>query len=149
MGREQRREPPRIAACHATFGSDAVHISVPPRRGKPGHVAGSVIVVDEAEIELGRLAKMQLSERRKIGVISAFLGHGHVEKVDRPPHRGHDGIGDLHHDAGILRLHQVLVGRTTITQVIAKLDAGRHRISDLRLINSLGNFLCSILLINP
>ena len=33
MGREQRGQPQRITARHATFGSDAVHVSVSPRRG--------------------------------------------------------------------------------------------------------------------
>ena len=53
-----------------------------------------------------------------------------MEKLYRPPDAGNDGVGHLDQDAGVLGLHQMLVGRAAVAQVVAELDAGRHRVAD-------------------
>ncbi len=88
-------------------------------------------MVDEAEVERGARAQLELLERREIGVVGAALRHRQVEELDSPLHPRHDAVDDLGHDAGILRLHHVLVGRTAVAQVIAELDLARHRVADL------------------
>lgn len=57
---EQPGQPNRIAARHATFGCDPVDTRVAARRGDPCRVAVWIIVMNEAEIELGLGAKRRL-----------------------------------------------------------------------------------------
>ena len=102
-----------------------------PRGREPRRVAGGVVVMDQAEIKLGARPKLQVFQRREIGVVGARLHHRHVEELDRPLDARGDGVGDLDHDAHVLRQHHVLVGRAAVAQVIAELDAGRHRVADL------------------
>jgi hypothetical protein len=89
-------------------------------------------MVDQAEIKLGFVTELQRLERGEIGVVGASFWHRHVEELDRTRDPRGDRVRDLDHDTGILRLHHVLVGRAAVTQVVAKLDRGRHGIADLR-----------------
>src|SRR5580658_4692681 len=50
---EEGRETRRVAGGQATFGGDAIDAPMAARSGKAGGVASRVVVVDEAEIELG------------------------------------------------------------------------------------------------
>src|ERR1700692_2780318 len=112
--------------CAAPWGA-----GVAAPRGEPRLVALGVVVVDEAEIERGAGAQLQLLERCEIGVVGAALRHRQVEEIDGSLHPRHDAVDDLDHDAGVLRLHHVLVGRAAVAQVIAELDLARHRVADL------------------
>jgi hypothetical protein len=49
-----------------------------------------------------------------------------MKEVNRALDAGGNRVRHLDHDAGILRLHHVLVGGAAIAQVIAELDAGRY-----------------------
>src|SRR5215469_7190954 len=55
---EQRRETLGIAARHATFGRYTVDPDMAPGGGKASGVAGHVVTVNEAEIELGFRAQL-------------------------------------------------------------------------------------------
>ena len=102
---------------------------MPPGSREARRIAGGIVMVDEAEIELGLGPQLQLGERREIGVVRAPLGHRHMKELDRPRDAGDDGIGHLHHHARVFRLDQVLVGRAAVAQVVAKLDAHGHRVA--------------------
>ena len=65
MSGEQRRQPRRIAACHAAFGADAVDADVAAGRRQPCGVARGVVVVDQAEIERGLARQPQLANGTK------------------------------------------------------------------------------------
>ena len=47
-------------------------------------VAAGVIVMHKAEIKLGLRTKLQVLQRRKVGVVGARLDHRHMEELDRP-----------------------------------------------------------------
>ena len=83
MRGEERRQARRVTARHAALGSDAVHADVAAGRREAGRVALGVVMVDQAEIELGLIAELQLFERREIGIVAAALGHRHVKELDR------------------------------------------------------------------
>ena len=53
MRGEQRRKALGIAARHAAFGGHAVDPGMAPGGGEASRVAVHVVVVNEAEIELG------------------------------------------------------------------------------------------------
>src|SRR6516162_6213131 len=53
-----------------------------PDRRAPCLVARGVAVVDQAEIERGSRAQLQLLQRREISVVGAALRHRQMEEVD-------------------------------------------------------------------
>src|SRR5262245_55685182 len=116
---QQGRKARRIAAGHAAFGSDAVHARVAPGGRKPCRISRAIVVMDETQIELRFRTRHQLSERRKIGIIRAPLGHRQVEELNRPVHAGEDGVRHLDHEKGILGLDEVFVSRAAVAKVIA------------------------------
>ena len=73
MRGEQRRKPRGIAARHAALGGDAVHAGVAAGGGEALGVAFRIVVVDQAEIELGLRSELQLLERCEIGFVGAPL----------------------------------------------------------------------------
>src|SRR5437016_3061474 len=81
MRREQGRQAGGIAACHAAFGGDAVDPGMAARGGQSGRVAGFVVMVHEAEIELGFRAQLQPFERRKIGVVDARFRYRQMKEL--------------------------------------------------------------------
>ena len=79
---EKRGKTLGIAARHAAFGGYAVDPGMTPGGGETSRVAGHVIAVNEAEIELGFRAQLQPGERCEIGVIGPRFRHRQVEELD-------------------------------------------------------------------
>ena len=129
-GCQQFRKARGIAARYAAFGGYAVDPDMAPGGGEASSVAGHVVAVNEAEIELGFWAQLQPGERCEIGVVGARFRHRQVEELDRPPHPGRDRIDDLDHDPGVPRLDHVVVSRAAAAQVVAELDRRRHAVTD-------------------
>ena len=125
MRGKERLQARGITARHAALRADAVDADVAPGGGEAGRVALRVVMMDQAEIKLRFGAEVQSLERREIGVVAAALGHRHVKELDRTRHFCDDGVRNLDHDAGVLRLHHVLVGGAAVAQVIAELDRDR------------------------
>ena len=73
MGCQQFRKARGIAARHAAFGSYAVDPDMAPGGGEASSVAGHVVAVNEAEIELGFGVQPKIFERGEVGVIGAIL----------------------------------------------------------------------------
>ena len=68
------RQPRRVAARHPAFGCYAVDTCIAPRRPQPRRIALRILVMNEAEVELGLGVQTKIFERRKIGVVGAVLG---------------------------------------------------------------------------
>ena len=73
MGCQQFRKASGIAARHAAFGGYAVDPDMAPGGGEASSVAGHVVAVNEAEIELGFRAQLQPDERCEIRTISTMI----------------------------------------------------------------------------
>ncbi len=127
---EQRGQPCGIAARHAALRPDAVDAGVTARGREARSIALRIVVMDQAEIEAGRRRQLQRRERREIAVVGSPLRHRQMEELDRALHAGQNRVGDLDHDAGILGLHHVLVRGAAVAEVIAEIDAIRHRVAD-------------------
>ena len=84
---EQRWETCGIAARHAAFGGHAVDADIALSSGEASGVAGHVVAVNEAKIELGFRAQLQPGERCKIGVVCARFRHRQVEELNQPADR--------------------------------------------------------------
>jgi hypothetical protein len=78
---EQPRKALGIAARHAAFGRYAVDPGMAPGGGEASRVAGHVIAVHEAEIELGFRPQFQLDEWCEIGIVGAQLRYWQVEEL--------------------------------------------------------------------
>src|SRR6185312_3034902 len=70
---EQPRKTLGIAACHAAFGGHAIDPGMALRGGEASSVAGHVVTVHEAEIELGLRAQLQPGKRCEKGVVGTRL----------------------------------------------------------------------------
>src|SRR5215510_7111346 len=68
---EQFRKARGIAARHAAFGRDIVDPGIAPGGGEASRVAGYVLAVHEAEIELGVRPQLQRVEGCEIGIVGA------------------------------------------------------------------------------
>jgi hypothetical protein len=126
------RETCGVAASHAAFSGDAIDTRIAAGGGEAGHVAGRIVVVNEAEIELGLRVEGKAGKWLEVGIVSTVLRHRQVEIVDRAPDPGADRIDHLHHQTGMLGLDQMLVGRAAVAEVIAELDAGGDALADFR-----------------
>src|SRR5262249_59352251 len=104
------------------FCRNAVDPRMPPRRREPRRIACRIVVMHEAEIELRLGMQPQSFERREIRIARAVFRYRHVEVVDRALDAGADRVGHLDHYAHVLRLHEMLIGRTAVTEMIAELD---------------------------
>jgi hypothetical protein len=98
--------------------------------GEASSVAGHVVAVNEAEIELGFPGATSARRAVEIGVVGARFRHRQVEELDRPPHPGRDRIDDLDDDPGVLWLDHVIVRRAAVAQVVAELDRRRYAVTD-------------------
>src|SRR4029450_4713404 len=98
----------------------------------PREVAHPIVVVDEPEIELGVVEAREGGQRAHVVSVRAVLRHRQLEKVDRPLEVRADGVGQLHHDGGVLRHDEMLVGGRAVTEVIPHLHALGHGIAEPR-----------------
>src|SRR5690349_22138942 len=132
---EQAGQPARLGPAPATLGRESEIRNEFLGDGDARSVARLVVVMKQTEIELGSaLGRMKgplprLQPRVK-GLVGALLRHRDMEEVDRPLGGGSDAFQHLDQDGGVLRLHEVLVGRRAVAEVVAQLDARRHRLAE-------------------
>jgi len=70
---EQPRKALGIASRHAAFGRDTSTPGMAPGGGEASRVAGHVIAVHEAEIELGFRPQLQFDEGCEIGIVACAV----------------------------------------------------------------------------
>src|SRR5260370_20789551 len=111
MTLQQTRQPRGLGAAPAALGREAEIPGIPPRYVDALGVAGSVVMVQQSEIELGSLRPLETLERRIEGVVGAVPRHGNVQEIDAPPGRGGDAGHPLDPNGRILWPNQILVSR--------------------------------------
>src|SRR5215471_11923106 len=103
MALEESRDPAWIAPTPAALGGDAEGRDDGSRRVDAPTVARLVVVVDQAEINPGRLRRDEAGQGRDVCGVVAILRHGQMKEVDRAGNTSEDPGSDLSEDGRVLR----------------------------------------------
>ena len=125
--------PPRSAGrtAHSTLGRDAERWGKALGGGDAALSAlDAVAEVNQAEVELSLLRKLQLVERFEV---SAVVGFDRDRNVN-PVHRALDAVGErrhqLHDATRVFGLPHVHVAKVAEAEVVSELDVGGNGIRD-------------------
>src|SRR5579859_1838855 len=118
------------ATTESTFGCYAEILHHALRRlNTPPRTLYTIGVMHQSQVEFCLRMKLQVLERREIGIIAPVARNRHGNPVQRALEASSDTIGNIYQLRSVFRLHKMLVSSIAIAEMIPQFNISWHLIS--------------------